>query len=163
MNLLEEIGLPEDIQAIKTKYAVAKDGTAQWHIIDLANRPDILKDIQTLIEAFENEYHDVLMLSHNVSRVYDHITCSRISKPNTKAEDVIAVANDFLTDVVDDAIEEATVYFKERITKLEKSLVLISDIAYDQDGYADVKSLSLLIEELRLLALKALREKNDGS
>ena len=96
---IEDIGLPEDIQAIKTKYAVE-----QLEQLDSADFASIWEDIQTLIEAFENEYHDVVMLDHNVSKVYDHITCSQISKPNTKAEEVIAVADDVLTDLVDDAI-----------------------------------------------------------
>lgn len=109
---INDIALPEDIQAIKDEW--------ENETIISASYPTIQEDILKLVEAFENEYRDVIMLDHNVSKVYDHITWGRISKPNTKAEAVIAVVNDIVTDLVNDSIEEATVDLKARIAELEK-------------------------------------------
>src|SRR3990172_12529242 len=47
----------------------------------------------------QNELADFRMVMQEVSKVYDHITHGRISKPNTKAEDVIAVADEVLQGV----------------------------------------------------------------
>ena len=47
----------------------------------------------------QNELADFRMVMQEVSKVYDYITHGRISKPNTKAEDVIAVADEVLQSV----------------------------------------------------------------
>jgi hypothetical protein len=49
------------------------------------------------------DYHEML---GEVDKVYDHITCGRISKPNTKASSVIAVANEVAQRDIQNAIED---------------------------------------------------------
>lgn len=46
-------------------------------------------------------------LLYGVSRVYDHVTGGRISKPGTDADVVKSVADDRLNEWVDEAVEEA--------------------------------------------------------
>jgi hypothetical protein len=57
-------------------------------------------------EQIQNELDDFHMVIGNVSKVYDHITKGRISKPNTLAEEVISVADDIVTELIMDEINE---------------------------------------------------------
>ena len=51
-------------------------------------------------EKMMRELHDFKMVMENVSKVYMHITNSRISKPNTLAEVVIEQADEYYEDLV---------------------------------------------------------------
>ena len=46
-------------------------------------------DVGFLLRLLDNEIHDVEMISHEVSKVYDVLTHGRISKPHTSADCVI--------------------------------------------------------------------------
>jgi len=59
------------------------------------------------LEQVKKELYDYAILMGNVSEVYDHITGGAISKPNTKPEVVIAVADDLVTQMIEEAIKEA--------------------------------------------------------
>lgn len=52
------------------------------------------------------ELHDYRMILAEVPLVYDHVTGGRISKPNTSARAVIAVADDHLTELVEEEVKE---------------------------------------------------------
>lgn len=50
---------------------------------------------EQLLEELNNELHDIGVMVHEVSLVYDHATGGRISKPMTCHEQVIAAIDDF--------------------------------------------------------------------
>jgi hypothetical protein len=54
----------------------------------------------------QNELTDYHMILDNVSTVYDHVTGGMISKPNTCASSVIAVADDHISDLIAQWIED---------------------------------------------------------
>lgn len=58
------------------------------------------------IEAVKRELFDYHMVLGEVPKVYDHITNGRISKPQTRHEDVIAVADDVVDELVACEMEE---------------------------------------------------------
>lgn len=58
-------------------------------------------------EQVKRELFDYHTLLENVPKVYDHITRGRISKPNTLASAVIAIADDLAMADVNEAIREA--------------------------------------------------------
>jgi hypothetical protein len=58
-------------------------------------------------EEINNELADLEMIAERVPKVYDHVTGGKVSKPNTDAEVVIALADDYVNEIVDEAVEEA--------------------------------------------------------
>ena len=58
------------------------------------------EEIGRLQRALDDEIHDIAMVSQEVSRVYDYLTNGRISKPNTKAEAVLAVIEEVQNKVI---------------------------------------------------------------
>ena len=44
-------------------------------------------------DRLKRELHDYRMIIENASKIYDHVTAGRFSKPNALAEDVIAEAD----------------------------------------------------------------------
>lgn len=57
-------------------------------------------------EEIINELHDYRMVMTEVRQVYDHITEGRITKINTHAFEVIAVAESVIAEIVEDIIAE---------------------------------------------------------
>ena len=57
-------------------------------------KPLVEKDGELDKDRVMRELHDFHFVIENVSKVYCELTGGRISKPNTSAEDVIAVVND---------------------------------------------------------------------
>ena len=55
----------------------------------------------------EKEWHDFMLLVHNVSRVYEHVTGGQASKPLTTAEQIIALHDDHVTKLVEEALADA--------------------------------------------------------
>lgn len=53
-----------------------------------------------------NELADYAMILDNVGKVYCHVTGGRISKANTLASAVIAVADDYFTELVEEAVKD---------------------------------------------------------
>ncbi len=66
-------------------------------------------------EAVMNELADYKVLLHNVPIVYSHVTHGRISKQLTDADVVCSVADDCVTDLVNEAIED----YKEELQDRE--------------------------------------------
>lgn len=59
-------------------------------------------------QQIQDELQDYHELMERVSIVYEHVTDGRISKQNTLAEVVCAVADDVLEQQIKDAVEEKT-------------------------------------------------------
>jgi hypothetical protein len=69
-------------------------------------------------EQVQNELNDYHTILDNVSKVYDHITGGRISKPNTLAYEVISVADDYYDELKSEDVKEELKYLQEKIIKL---------------------------------------------
>jgi hypothetical protein len=57
-----------------------------------------------------DELLDLETVAKNVSLVYDHVTGGKVSKPNTLAAEVIAMADGHINDLIDEALEEEGKY-----------------------------------------------------
>lgn len=69
---------------------------------------DIIEiDGRVSLEQVKKELFDYRNILSEVSRVYDRITYGNISKPNTKAESVIAVVEDLQNESINEAVREA--------------------------------------------------------
>lgn len=66
-------------------------------------------------QQVQDELYDYRVVLESVSEVYSHITHSRISKPNTRAREVIAVSDDLERE----AIEEETKDLQEQLDEAE--------------------------------------------
>ena len=73
------------------------DGTRLEEIRLLAHKDDS-GDTSFLLRLLDNEIHDVQMISHEVSKVYDALTHGRISKPHTAADCVISEVEELQAD-----------------------------------------------------------------
>ena len=58
------------------------------------------------LEQLKKELFDYYNLLNEVPKVYDHVTGGLISKPNTKAFEVIAAADNRMNEFVEDAVRE---------------------------------------------------------
>lgn len=78
-----------------------------------------------------NELADYAMILDNVGKVYCHVTGGRISKANTLASAVIAVSDDYFTELVEEAVkdtaEASLTAAQERVGELEKGVAEIAD------------------------------------
>jgi len=66
----------------------------------------VMPDGEWDLEQVKRELYDYAQFMEETSKVYDHITMGRVSKPNTTAEAVIAEADEVLNDLIREAIEE---------------------------------------------------------
>jgi len=71
-----------------------------------------------LAKAIDDELHDYAMVMDHCTKIYDHFSRGRISKPNTLPSAVIVVAEDLLTE----DIQEATKELEDRLTELDSAL-----------------------------------------
>jgi hypothetical protein len=76
---------------------VDKDVEAEWNDFW---KPILFKRGKLNLSQLKKELFDYSQVMHEVSLVYDHITNGAISKPNTRHEDVIAVADDYVDELV---------------------------------------------------------------
>lgn len=65
----------------------------------------VVKDGELDIEQVKKELHDYGVLLDSVGRVYDNVTGGKVSKPNTDPDVVIALAEDYLQECIEDEIE----------------------------------------------------------
>ena len=70
-------------------------------------------------EQVENELHDFYVVMTEVPKVYQHVTCNRISKPLTHASAVISEANDCWDKWTKEAIKEETTEMQDEIEILK--------------------------------------------
>lgn len=54
-----------------------------------------------------NELSDLEMLIPNVSKVYDHVTGGKASKPNTDADVIKSLHDDYVNELIEEAVEDA--------------------------------------------------------
>ena len=87
-NWIEEVSRMEAENAELKRRIESAEFWSNWTYPEGATAVDV-----------QNELADFRMVMQEVSKVYDYITHGRISKPNTKAEDVIAVADEVLQGV----------------------------------------------------------------
>ena len=70
-------------------------------------KPLCVKPDGTLnLDQIQRELHDFHCVMGNVSKVYDHITGGKMSKPNYDADTVIAVYEDHVQDLIAEAMKE---------------------------------------------------------
>lgn len=86
--------LEEEVKRLRKKYSSAEFWTKFVY-------PEGAKPAD--IQAELVDYHYIL---GEVGKVYDYITCGRVSKPNTAASSVIAVADEVQQGHIDAAIAE---------------------------------------------------------
>jgi len=65
-------------------------------------------ELKTPAERVDAELSDLFAILDEVPKVYDHVTRSRISKPNTAASAVISAADAIVNEDVEEAVKEAT-------------------------------------------------------
>lgn len=58
------------------------------------------------LELVKRELHDYYLVMQEVSRVYDHISNGRISKPNTRADVLIAMVDDLASEEIEKLVRE---------------------------------------------------------
>lgn len=73
------------------------------------------------------ELFDFFRIMNSASIVYDHVTCGRVSKPNTHHADVISVADECLENQINDAVLEVL----DRITDGEAVADLVKEFEND--------------------------------
>lgn len=71
-----------------------------WKVQDAHYQP-LIERLTKEVEELEELQATIESIEHEVSRVYCHITNGKISKPNTCAEDVIAVSDDWTIELVE--------------------------------------------------------------
>jgi hypothetical protein len=76
--------------------------------------------VAELEQDVANEQHDIHMIAHEVSLVYDHITGGLIGKVNTKAFEVIAVADEHYQRYADEQEKEAREELAVEVRVLEQ-------------------------------------------
>lgn len=105
-NLIDELKfIKRDIEQyddgnIKTSFSIIRDDLSKLY--DAITNPEVEEILDGTDfwvnwvypdganpEEIKNELLDYNMILHNASKVYDHVTKGRISKPNTHAEAVI--------------------------------------------------------------------------
>jgi len=65
-------------------------------------------------EEIQDELSDYFMMINEVAKVYGHITGGRISKPNTKAFEVIGEYENRVSEMIDEAIKNERDEAEER-------------------------------------------------
>lgn len=66
----------------------------------------IEKDGVVNLDQVKRELYDFLQMMVNAGKVYCHVTCGQISKPNTNADAVIAIHDEFRSEEIKQAIAE---------------------------------------------------------
>lgn len=99
--IIEIQTLEKEISKLKEKYESA-DFWNNWVYPDGATA-----------EQIQDELADYQMIINEVSKVYDHVTDGRISKPNTLASEVIMIADDRMQNKIDDAVNEMEEYHEQ--------------------------------------------------
>lgn len=69
-------------------------------------KPLIEKDGKLSMDALMRELFDYYIMMGDVSKVYDHITDGKWSKPHYKAEAMIAAADDWCKEAVERRMQE---------------------------------------------------------
>lgn len=64
------------------------------------------QEIETLKQDVENEQADVAMIATQASKVYDHLTRGRLSKPTYDAEVIIGVVEEIQNSEINEAVAE---------------------------------------------------------
>ena len=72
------------------------------HWIPIVTNPDGSLNL----DQIKRELHDAQMYYDHCTRIYDHVTNGRVSKPNTLPSVVIAIHDDLRTKEIDEAREE---------------------------------------------------------
>lgn len=73
------------------------------------------------LDKVQRELHDFHALMHNAGEVYCHVTGNRISKLNTDAQAVIAVADDILVQRIQEGIQDGQVRLTD-IARFDRSV-----------------------------------------
>jgi hypothetical protein len=73
-------------------------------------------------EQVQAELHDFRSLMHHVPNIYDHVTGGRISKPNAMSATVISAHDDYVTELVDEAVKESQEESNDIIADLNKKI-----------------------------------------
>lgn len=93
------------------------------------------------------ELSDYMMILDEVPLVYDHVTGGRISKPNTHAKAVIAVSDDYFTELVGEEVKEAL----ERLADGASSRPPVTEGEGSRDGHP----VALDAKDAEIAALRA--------
>lgn len=114
--------------------------------------PLVVKDGVLDMDQIKRELHDAHLMMGQASEVYMHVTGGMVSKPNTMAFEVIALADEHYAAEADADAAEATQEMREFLKRLngavtssperDKVLVLILDgelLAEYRDVVADVE------------------------
>ena len=89
---------------------------AAGHVLELC---DIARKA---LEERDNEMHDVMMLAEISSKVFDHVTGGKASKPNTDASVICALADEVCNEVADEHAKEMTEHLTDDIAHLQRRL-----------------------------------------
>ena len=71
------------------------------------------KDGEINLDQVKKELYDFSWMNTEVPKVYDHVTTGRISKPNTKAFEVISVHDEIRSNKIDEAFKEGREYQRD--------------------------------------------------
>ena len=80
------------------------------------------------IDAVKRELSDYHFVLDNVSAVYDEVTGGQASKPNIKSEVIIALANDKITELVQDKLQEFLTELEALKTTKTQEFVNFEDV-----------------------------------
>ena len=75
--------------------------------------PVLTEDGPLDIQKFKRELYDFYQLMGNASKVYYEVTGGKVSKCNTRGSEVIRLFEDHVTEMVDEAVNEAIQEYKD--------------------------------------------------
>lgn len=126
----------DEIEKFKMELLVAKVSLAEQgeDYKEECARADQLEDLYKNVAKENEELNQTIESCENeVSRVYCHITCGKISKINTCAEDVISVSDDYTMELIEAEVRS----LKESLATVERDRDRWKDISDQWHPYSE--------------------------